>query len=401
MDPAADGFLALQASPPAINFPRRYTLDGDAGLEAHLARTCEQVVSGIRGLIPDPKLEAVILGGGYGRGEGGVLWGADGDQPYNDLEFYVAISGERHLNEFLYHRRLEVLSEILTHIAGLEVEFKITSLSELSAKPLSMFSYDLALGHRVAWARSPGRIPAILQHHAEAEKIPLSEASRLLMNRSTGLLLARGMLAKASLSPTDADFVRRNIAKAQLACGDAVLVAHGQYHWSCRRRYRRLEGLAGYAQDPFYRTVRLNHAAGVQFKLHPVRNEWDRDKLEEQWTEVNQLARACWLWIESRRLGRLFGTIREYLGATSKGPRSTLVSNVILNARAERTVRFSRRFTIHPRERVFNSLCLLLWASDEILDEERHDLLEQEIGRRADSHEGWVEAYRTLWVHAR
>jgi hypothetical protein len=245
------------------------------------------------------------------------------------------------------------------------------------------------------------QITAILEHHAEAEKIPLSEASRLLMNRSTGLLLARGKLAKASLSPADADFVRRNIAKTQLACGDAVLVAHGQYHWSCRRRYRRLEGLAGYARDPFYKAVLLNHAAGVQFKLHPVRNEWDRETLKEQWTEVNQLARACWLWIESRRLGRPFWTIRDYLSATEKGPRSTALSNVILNARAERTVRFSRRFMIHPRERVFNSLCLLLWASDEILDEERHDLLEQEIGRRADSHEGWVEAYRTLWVYSR
>ncbi|HZZ20304.1 MAG TPA: hypothetical protein VFE25_13085 [Opitutaceae bacterium] len=394
--PAPVALAALAAQ------PRRFTLDGDDALEAHLSRACEQVVSGIRGLVPGRSLEAVILGGGYGRGEGGVLACDGGDQPYNDLEFYVAIRGLRHLNEFLYHRRLEVLAEILTPIVGVEVEFKVTSLHELSAKPASMFSYDLALGHRVAWARDPEGIPALLERHGDAGAIPLSEASRLLMNRSSGLLFAREKLDQAELTPADADFVKRNIAKAQLACGDAVLVAHGQYHWSCRRRHRRLEGLAGYAHDPFYKAVLLNHAIGVQFKLRPERQEQTRADMETSWTEVSRLTRACWLWTESRRLGRAFWTVRDYVGSSCpKGPKSSPLSNVVLNARAERRVRWSRRFAAHPRERVFHTLSLLLWAPDEIPDEERHELLENEIGRRPRSREGWIEAYRTLWVHAR
>jgi len=79
----------------------------------------------------------VLLGGGYGRGEGGVLRGPAGDRPYNDLEFDVAIKGNRHLNAFRYHRRLEVLGEILSHLADVEVEFKITSLARLAAQPPS------------------------------------------------------------------------------------------------------------------------------------------------------------------------------------------------------------------------------------------------------------------------
>src|SRR4051794_37699748 len=71
----------------------RFTMDGDDALEKHLTRGCEQVLSGVRGLIPAHKLEAVLLGGGYGRGEGGVLRTSEGDRPYNDLEFYVAITG--------------------------------------------------------------------------------------------------------------------------------------------------------------------------------------------------------------------------------------------------------------------------------------------------------------------
>ena len=41
----------------------------------------------------------------------------------------------------------------------------------------------------------------------------------------------------------DADFVGRNLAKDQLAFGDVLLTAHGQYHWSCQERHRRLECL--------------------------------------------------------------------------------------------------------------------------------------------------------------
>jgi hypothetical protein len=39
----------------------------------------------------------------------------------------------------------------MAHLADAEVEFKVTSLSEMAARPVSMFSYDLAAGHRVLW----------------------------------------------------------------------------------------------------------------------------------------------------------------------------------------------------------------------------------------------------------
>src|SRR5213075_351651 len=94
------------------------------------------------------RLEGLLLGGGYGRGEGGVLPTASGDRPYNDLEFYVFLRGNRHLNELRFGRALHVLGEILTPQAGVEVEFKIASLRELASTPISMFSYDLVVAHR-------------------------------------------------------------------------------------------------------------------------------------------------------------------------------------------------------------------------------------------------------------
>jgi hypothetical protein len=368
----------------------RFTIDGDDALERHLESTCARVTSGVRGLIPVRKLEAVILGGGYGRGEGGVMRTSDGDHPYNDLEFYVAIRGNRHVNELLYRRRLQVLSEILAHLAGVEIELKITSLSELGSKQVSMFTYDLAWGHRVLWTRETADLEPIWKRHRSERSIPLSEATRLLMNRCTGLLLARGELEHPQLTQESADFVRRNIAKAQLACGDALLTAHRHYHWSCQERHSRLAYLARKKHCHVFDEALSHHRDGVGFKLHPEAAQTDRADLEKLHVAVSELARDCWLWNESRRLGRDYPTLREYLDdPRDKCEGSSPLRNILLNLRADGLRALpSRSILRHPRGRAFQSMASLLWDADGPSSSMRPKRLSSEL-----------HAYHNLWSH--
>src|SRR6476646_6533016 len=81
---------------------QRFTIDGSDELEEHLEGTCEMVLSGVLEIVSPRRLEALLLGGGYGRGQGGVLKTETGDQPYNDLEFYVCLRGPHWLNERRY-----------------------------------------------------------------------------------------------------------------------------------------------------------------------------------------------------------------------------------------------------------------------------------------------------------
>jgi len=382
---------------------RRFTLDGDEQLEWHLERTCARIVSGLRGLIPARKLEAVILGGGYGRGEGGVLRGKAGDRPYNDLELYVAIRGSRHVNEIRYHRRLEVFGEILTHLADAEVEFKITSLAEMAARPVSMFSYDLAAGHRILWGGTSEDLLAGMDLHRSAENIPQAEATRLLMNRCSGLLFARAELEKDHLSPTAADFIRRNVAKAQLSCGDALLTAMGRYHWSCRERHRRLEQLVQDRRSAWFNAALRLHAQGVEFKLHPESGDISRELLAEKHAEVTSFALKCWLWLEARRLGRPFPTARSYAeGAFDKCPGSSLFVNMLLNLRADGfRPRVRPAPWRHPRQRIFNSLALLLWEPGSTTDPAHQRRIETELNARGSTLGDWVTPYRLLWNQVR
>lgn len=382
-------------SPPDIG--ARFTLDGSAELEQHLAQTCARIAAGLRGLLPRGRLEAVLLGGGYGRGEGGVLFDASGARPYNDLEFYVCLRGNRHLNERRFGRALHVLGEILTPQAGIEVEFKITSLRELSRSPVSMFSYDLVMGHR--WLVGDDRLLASCSRHRDAEQIPLAEATRLLMNRCSGLLFAAERLARREFTAVDADFVRRNIAKAELALGDALLVTRREYHWSVRERRRRLEAVEPTASTPWIVGLRRHHAAGVAFKLHPFRSDEPREALAAEHARASALARTVWLWLEQQRMCARFESPREYaLSTLYKCRESSPRRNVLVNLRAFglRSL-FDGRAARHPRERVLNALPLLLWEPATLRSPELLQFVQRELHAKAAGLADLVRDYRALW----
>ena len=384
--------------PPASEEPR-FTIDGSPQLEAHLARTCEKIAAALHGMLPPRKLEAVLLGGGYGRGEGGVLRPPEGDRPYNDLEFYVCLRGSRLLNEKRYGHALHVLGEILTPQAGIEVEFKITSLRELATKPVSMFSYDLLAGHR--WLIGREEQLARCQHHQDAGQIPLSEATRLLMNRCSGLLFAQERLERPTFTAADADFVRRNVAKAQLALGDAILVCYGQYHRSATERHARLDRIARLENVSWLDDVLEHHAAGVDFKLHPERSTSTREALAPIHREVTNLALVAWRWIEKRRLRAAFLTPQQYVElALHKCPESFFLRNVLLNLKTLGPAGvLSTRALRHPRERILNALTLLLWEPAALGTPALLHRVRRELRTNATDFPALVARYRDLWQH--
>jgi len=373
----------------------RFTLDGSEELERHLSQTCEKVLAGIRAIVPSHKLEALLLGGGYGRGEGGVLKTESGDRPYNDLEFYVFIRGNNWLDEWRFGKSLNHLAHELTPEAGVEVELKIISSAKLRRSPASMFYYDLAMGHHRLLGDA--KLLGGCVHHCDARNLPLSEATRLLMNRCTGLLLAREKLERVFLTTADADFVCRNLAKAQLAFGDAVLTALGQYHWSCLRRHERLRRVSA-ASAPWRDTLQQHHAAGVKFKLHPHQTPLSRADLQTQHENVTAFALKVWLWLENCRLGMDVKSARDYaLNPMNKCPDSNPWRNRLVNAKIFGPAAFLAKHSHrHPHERILNALALLLWEPA-TSDSELQLWLCAGLRQRPYAQAAPTEIYQELW----
>ena len=399
----------------------RFTIDGSDALEGRLTEVGKRILEGVQSCVAKGSLEALVLAGGYGRGEGGVIKTAYGDAPYNDMELYVFLRGNRLLNEMRFGKRLHTLGDELSPLASVTVEFKIDSLHELRRRPVSMFSYDLVAKHR----RLHGPDPVFVgcERHADPRNIPSSEATRLLLNRCTGLLLAKEILVRetqanravgpspnpgsnipaSELTAEEADFVGRNLAKAQLALGDAFLASSGQYHWSCLERHDRLRRKSAPAQLPWLGRVQELHAEGVKFKLHPSVRHNSREGLCRNFDELTGLAQDVWLWLERNRLNRPFVTAREYaLDKVRKSRECAMWRNCLLNLKhfglkAVLTAHPGR----YPRERLLNTLPLLLWDTELTREPGVMRYLQKQIATQASEWRGMVAAYKQIWPQFR
>jgi hypothetical protein len=375
----------------------RFTRDGSDALENHLQIICGQVRKAICALIPPRKLVGLLLAGGYGRGEGGVLRTSAGDQPYNDLEFYIFVHGSTLLAERKFRHALHALGEQLAPAAKLEVEFKILSTTKLRRAMPAMFYYDLLMGHR--WLVGDDSLLAGCEHHCEAGAIPLHEATRLLMNRCSGLLFSAERLARTPFTADDADFVGRNLAKAQLGFGDVILAVNGLYHWSCLERHRRLLDLRSTSTIPNLAALCCLHGAGVEFKLHPVRATTSQATLTNIHSELTALAQQLWLWLESLRLHVPFADTRDYIcDSRNKCPEFPALRNRLVNAwNFGPTALLASQADHHPREQLLRSLALLLWEKEP----ERYlhivPQLQRELHSAPPDFANLVAAYARLW----
>jgi hypothetical protein len=358
----------------------RFTLDGSEALEKFLQSCCERVRRELCNLIPAAKLEGLLLAGGYGRGEGGVL---DGDRPYNDLDFYVFLSGNHILNARSWTPHLPHLGERLSKEVGLEVELKADSLARWRRSPVTMFSYDVVMGHK--WILGDESLFSGCEHHRRADRIPPAEAARLMLNRCSGLLFAAELLERKEFTAEWADFVTRNIAKTQLGIGDACLTMFGQYHWSCIERHERLKEL----DLPWAADLQRHHAAGVEFKRHPKLSIESQLELARAHQEVSALALKVWLWIESRRLQAQFDSALDYAEhAADKCPETPRTRNALVNLKT-----FGRVSLRYPRERLFRALPLLLWEREHL----PVPLLQRLLRTRASDFTRLVHAYKAIW----
>jgi hypothetical protein len=376
---------------------KRFTIDGREELENRLERLCDQIQRGITASIPPKDVQAIVLGGGYGRGEGGVLTTGAGDQPYNDLEFYVFLRGNRLWKQYRYGKTLHHLGESLSVNAGVQVEFKIDCAQRWRRSPVSMFSYDLVSGHRVIFGDES--IFQGLECHLNAEAIPLSEGTRLMFNRCSGLLLSRELLRKGVLAKEEADFVGRNLAKMQLALGDALLTAFGQYHWSARERHRRLTAFTPNQLPSWLPEVQACHEAGLAFKLHPCRISKSVEEFDLEHRQLTELARRIWLWLEGRRLRQPFVSVSEYaLSDMDKCPGTSAWQNYLLSLRTFGPKAMLEAMSCrYPRGRLFNALALLLWNAEAASKPRTLRRLQQELQTDASDWGGLVCVFKRIW----
>jgi hypothetical protein len=370
---------------------QRFTIDGGERLEKSIREFQDQVTKEILAIIPESNIDSILLGGGYGRGEGGVFVLENEELPYNDFEYYIFVKGNALLAQRRYNPPLSSIGEKLGSKWNMHVDFKVASIDRLAGQKTSMFSYDLMLGNQCLLGVAPPFQSC--EHHHEAGSIDVGEATRLMFNRCSGLLFASEKLKAREPDDADLDFINRNHAKASLAFGDSILCAENNYHWSCRERGKRLAQMSSIPEALNLQQLQEWHQEGVVFKLRPERNTSTRAQLLERQKKLVQAAERVWLWIESKRLGRSFHSLDEYLDpSVCKFPQLGSMKNRLINAR---TFGWGQLVsTRYPRERLYHALGWLLWSQE---SEKQLVMAAAEMRTTPSRRNDVMDKYEQLW----
>ena len=235
-----------------------YTIHHDEGIDARV--DLDITLLRERLLARFPQLEAIVLVGGFGRGEGAVLIEENGNiRPVNDYDLVLITSSKTKVGDIRSFRQA-----LATEIGIPWVDLRIIEKARLGQLRHTMFNYDLKYGGYVLWGRDDvlDQIPEMDPH-----SMPLIEAEILFFTRLwcfLGLFSAR-MLDE----PPDKKewFVLANqLSKATLACSDALLISRGEYHVSYAERCRRFLRLFGDRAE-----LAQLVAEATEFKLRPTR----------------------------------------------------------------------------------------------------------------------------------
>ena len=187
-----------------------------------------------------PHCDALILLGGYGRGEGTPFIKPDGSQaPFNDYDMVVVVDTVNSAVKISF----QALERQLTEDLMIPVDLYPYARCELPSREFSLLNYEMKYGHMVIWGDE--HILDAMPEYAH-DAIPPSEGSRLLLNRGKLLLDIKRRLSQAEpLTERERIKFIKFLHKVQLAFGDAALLAAKQYDISYAIKKNRIQDIGG------------------------------------------------------------------------------------------------------------------------------------------------------------
>lgn len=174
-------------------------------------------------------IEAIVLTGGFGRGEGSVVVDNEKIQPINDYDIAIIVKGR------VESDNLERLRDELSVSVGIrQVDIAVFRQCDLCNLKFSMLNYDLKYGSYVFHGD-----PAVLNQIREmdAGKMPLCEGRATLLLYLISLLQAfPGFDRSKKLTKEQRFWSYQQITKSILGWSTSLLILKGLYHHSYLKR---------------------------------------------------------------------------------------------------------------------------------------------------------------------
>jgi hypothetical protein len=252
----------------------RYTALGDHAAEAAIQRHLHRIGARVRTRLGRFGLSHLILFGGYGKGEGGVILKQGRFEPHNNFDLLAVFNAPT--GSLLGHglqRRADALAAELVEELGIGVDLSVMSWGRLGRLPPAVMWYDLRHGHRLILGDD-----SFLEQMPDfaLEELDRHDVMRLFANRGA-LGLVNRLLLISSPGPKQLRLVQKHLHKAAIGSGDGYLFFNGLYHASYLERLQRMRRAAARNEAP--RGLAEAYERAMQFRFHPKYNEVARVEL--------------------------------------------------------------------------------------------------------------------------
>lgn len=194
-------------------------------------------------MFSEKQTAALILIGGYGRGEGGIVLENGTYRPHNNLDLLYIYNGNIHRDMIeLANSKLQDISK--KHDIG--IDMSAINKQKVMRLDGQVVAYDMRHGHRTLLGDS-----AFLKEHEAFSiyNIDPADIRQLLVNRGTLLLINRVLLNKETQTKDEKKLIIKHAIKAIIGYGDALLYFNDSYHWSYAQKQLNMSELKNIDKD--------------------------------------------------------------------------------------------------------------------------------------------------------
>ncbi|RLB06068.1 MAG: hypothetical protein DRG83_01190 [Deltaproteobacteria bacterium] len=292
-----------------------YTVYNDARINEKISSDLSYIVTEILKVIKSDHIHSIVLTGGFGRGEGGVIFEKKGEiRIVNDYDIGIILR-ENPLKYLLnlkgYSEKTAYLSERLAHELNIkQVDLSVKNSNMLRFLPPTILYYETLNGYKLLYGN--GDLTRIIPNF-KSEDLPLVEGTKLFLNRGGGLLIAaKYFIPSGDVEEHDKLNFIVECDKAIMAMGDSILLLERKYHYSYIKRKEIIRSL-NLKNVPLSEKIIPMYISALENKVKPDFDNYPKMDLITWWFEIQELYDEFFKQFEQIRLGVKFKTWLEYV----------------------------------------------------------------------------------------